>query len=925
MRRSLFGRGALCMALSALALACTAPVASADFGIAKWEAGTCDLPVCEYTSPEATFFTQVAGRPPDGITDFRVNTNGLGFPEGAVKDVRVDLPTGLSVNPQATPQCTEAELEGAGCPPLSRVGTVEVTAIGLGGEGIPIPDVVYNIVPKQGEPAEFGFHLSVPLLIDATVYLEGTVSWDSDYHEGFTIRNAPNSVPLARNRLIFEGMAGDGSFITVGSNCKGSTTTGLSVDSYEAPGTFLHYDTTPIIPVGPKIEPTGCDKVPFTPAIAVEAGTDQADSPTGGAVELKVPFEPSKPIGQANVKRAEVSLPRGMGLNPAAAEGLQACTDAQFGKGIAIGSRITEPEKVHPPAIACPAASRIGTASIQTPVLPANSLPGTVYLGQQLSRDPTSGDEYRIFVDAESPRYGVYVRLLGKVAADPQTGQLTAIFDEPSQGGLPQVPFSSFKLQFDGSKGVLTSPPTCGPNTATTRIFPWTGAAPATPSGSFALTSAPGGGACAKTMAERPFAPGFAAAPGTDRARHFTNFAVHISRPDGQQELKRVDVTLPEGATAKLKGVPYCKPDEIAAAQKSSGAEEKKKPSCPDKSRVGVASVLAGTGAKPLHITGNAYLAGRYKGAPLSLVVITPAVAGPFDLGNVVVRVPLFLEPETAQIHPLAEIPDVFGGAKLDIRSIFVNVNRKDFGLTGTNCRKGATAGTLGGGGADPTNPAAYSSFAVSAPFQARGCKRFKFRPKLRLRLFGATHRAQNPRLRAVLKTRGKDANIARASVALPHALFLDQASLAQVCTRKQFAAEECPRKSVYGRARAFTPLLAKPLEGPVYLRSSSSGLPNMVAHLEGQVDIDLVGKIDSFHGGIRTTFSRVPDVPVTKFVMTLPGGKHGLLVASTNLCAKPVVGILRFKAQNGKKVNRHTTLRTPCGKGTGRSRHHGT
>jgi hypothetical protein len=384
-------------------------------------------------------------------------------------------------------------------------------------------------------------------------------------------------------------------------------------------------------------------------------------------------------------------------------------------------------------------------------------------------------------------------------------------------------------------------------------------------------------------------------------------------------------VVLPPGATAKLKGVPYCPPAEIAAARESSGAAEKAKASCPADSEVGDVSVLAGTGASPLRIAGKAYLAGRYQGAPLSLVIVTPALAGPFDLGTVVVRVPLLLDPETAQIHPVAEIPDVFGGAKLDIRSIFVNVDRKQFTLTGTNCRKGATAGTIGGGGADPTNPAAFSAFPVSDPFQASGCKRFRFHPKLHLRLFGATRRAQHPRLRAVLKTRPKDANIARASVGLPHALFLDQASLSKVCTRVQFAAEECPRGSVYGHARATTPLLGKPLEGPVYLRSSSSGLPNLVAHLEGQVDIDLVGRIDSFRGGIRTTFDRVPDVPVTRFTMVLPGGRHGLLVASTNLCAKPVLGIVQLKAQNGKRANRQTTLRTPCGRGKGASRHRGT
>jgi len=915
-RARICGAVSTAVATVLLGAACLAPAAQA-FEVTSWEAGTCKVSNCDYGSSSSVFFTQVGGRPDFGITDFSFKKNVLGFPEGAVRDVRVDLPPGLSVNPQATPvQCSEAQLEGAGCPGGAKVGTVTVTAIQLlGVVPVPISADVFNMVPKQGEPAEFGFRVNLLGLVDLSVYLEGTVSWEGDYHEGFTIRAIPNTVPLAANRLTFEGQAGNGSFITVGTNCQGSTTSGLTVDSHEAPGNFLHYDTTPIQPKE-TISPTGCDAVPFKPSISVDPGTPTADSPTGGTFDVKVPFEPSEDIGQANVKRAAVSLPLGAGLNPAAAEKLQSCTEAQFGKGIVIGDRIADPAGVHPPAIACPPGSRVGTVSIDTPVLPAGSLPGTVFLGQQLSRDPESGKEYRIFVNAESARYGVFVRLIGEIAANPVTGRLTAKFDEPAQGGLPQVPFSSFRLSFDNAKGVLTSPPTCGPNTTTTVLTPWTGKPPATPSGNFILTGAPGGGACAKTMAERPFAPGFSAQPKSNEALAFTPFSARFTRPDGQQELKGVDIVLPPGATAVLKGVPYCPPAKIADAAERAGAAERKNASCPDDSKVGVATVLAGSGASPLKIEGDVYLAGRYKGAPLSLVVVTPAVAGPFDLGTVVVRVPLFLESESAQIHPVAEIPDVFGGAKLSVRSIFVNVNRKDFTLNGTNCRAQATAGVLRGGGADPTSPAAWSAFKVSDPYKGNGCKKLKFKPRLNLRLFGQTQRAKHPKLRAVLKARAGQANIRRASVGLPHALFLDQASLATICTRVQFAANDCPKKSVYGRARAFTPLLGDPLEGPVYLRSSNNPLPDLVAHLEGQVDIDLVGRIDSFRGGIRTTFGRVPDVPVSKFTMTLPGGKGGLLVNSTNLCKEPVQGIVRLKGHNGRKANRHVVLRTPCGKG---------
>lgn len=899
-----------------------------------WQAGTCNTPTCAPDSPKAEFYETAAGHPPFGITQFivRHKTELLHEePEVDMKTLRVDLPVGLSVNPGAVPQCDAAHPKE--CPPNTKVGESIVT---VSPElpivpPVPITAAVYNLKPKQGQPARFGFTVEpvpdLPLLPPSDIYLEADVAYESDFHEGFTIQVPKvDSVKLLKNRLIFNGRAGSaatGYFLTNPSTC------------FQPSGTFEHTYSTyaradsvqnpdPSFPNGspfveaklpPGTSPKGCNSIPFKPSLATNPGTDKVDSPAGLTTEVKLPIEPSA-TGQetSTMRTARVTLPAGMGLNPSAANGLEACTDAQFGKGTR-----------NP--VACPPASKIGTVSVATPPLPEGPLTGNIYVGEQKSRNPESGEEFRIFVAAESARYGISVRLVGNVIANAKTGQLTAVFDEPAKAvtrggnadnlpqGLPQVPFTSFRLSIDGGpKAALSSPPTCGPNTTTSQLTPWSGNADATPSAKFDLASLPGGGACPKSMGERPFAPGFKAAPKTDAVKTFTPFSAQINRPPGQQELKGLDLTLPEGATAKLKGVPYCPKDAIEKTEQRSGAAEKKNAACPKESKVGVAIVQAGTGPDPLKIEGDAYLAGRYKGAPLSLLVVTPALAGPFDLGTVVVRVPLFLDPETAQVHPKTDdIPDVFGGTKLDIRSVFLNLNREDFTLNGTNCRKAATAGVINGGGANPLDPGSYSAFKVSEPARGTGCKKLKFRPKLNIRLFGKTQRAKHPKLRAVLKARGKDANIRKASVALPHALFLDQASLATVCTRVQFAEEKCPKRSIYGKARAFTPLLGKPLEGPVYLRSSNNTLPDMVAHLEGQVDIDLVGRIDSFKGGIRTTFGRVPDVPVTKFVMTLPGGKKGLLVNSTNLCAKPVRAIIRIKAQNGKKLNRKPKLKTPC------------
>lgn len=884
--------GAAIALIALLGAAFGASSASAAFGVNRWEAGTCttDVPECTYATP-AESFNQAAGHPAVGYTDFRFNAKEvLGVPvepEGQVRNVRVDLPEGLNVNPQAVPWCSKSKFEenaALNCA-ASQVGVSEIKTT----LGTPIPPLpVYDIEPEQGHPALFGFNVPI---VNVNVYLNADIEWAGDYHEGFTISNVPNTLPLVENRLVFNGQTG-GTFLTLPSPCNGPTTTALQVESYESQTVGPLLATPP-----PPIDE--CASVPFKPTVTASA-SGPTDSSVPVSVSLNIP-QGTQPQNSSTVKNANVTLPAYTGLNPATAPGLKFCPDGSF----PLKSRA---------AISCPAESQVGTIAIEAPALPAGSLQGPVYLAEQKSRDPQSGSEYRTFFNAESSRYGVQVREEGKIKANPTTGQITGEFTE-----LPQVAFSSATLTFGPqakhSIPVLSSPPICT-NTSTSSAVPYsTGATTQTSTTELKLTQAPGGAPCAKTMAERPFKPGFLANPGTSKVLSYTPYQLNITRGEGQQEIKGFEITLPPGATAKLAGVPYCQPKEFEAAGKVSGVEEEKKSSCTPKSEIGVASILAGTGGNPLKIAGKAYLSGPYKGAPLSIVVITPAVAGPFDLGNVVVRAPLNINPETGQAQTSAEIPDVFGGVKLDIRSIFVNLNRKEFTLNGTNCKKSSVSGTVKGGGADPTNPATWSSVGVSSPAQGDGCKALKFKPKMHLRLFGQTHRAQHPKLKATLTTKKGQANTALASVALPHAIFLDQSSLGTVCTRPQFAAEQCPKRSVYGHALAYSPLLAKPLKGPVVLRSSNNTLPDMVAHLKGQVDIDLDGRIDSFKGGIRTTFARIPDLPVSKFVLVLPGGKHGLLQASTNLCAKPVKGIIRLVGQNSRKSHRHVTIQTPCKK----------
>jgi hypothetical protein len=937
-----------------------------------FQAGTCltDEPVvgepkiqCSPQTPGA-FFKIAAGHPPIGYTQYLIQHEPVTllpsppFPPGSatapikepiadrtIKTLRVDLPPGLTVNPNATPKCTLADFENQVetepgkfahvplCDPSTRVGTEEVTLVTnvdefeiapgfkvpkgfvippSEGSGTKVP--VYNIEPKEGEPALFGFVVAGK----EEVFLETDVAWQSDFHEGFTIQLPGPSAPFStlKSRLVNFGRSGDGTYLTNPTTCIAQSefphlySTWFRAHSYgEENPTFLVGST----PVEAKVEDSsgnliqqeGCDTVPFDPSIAMDAGTTNVDSPAPATIDVKLPFDPAKEGGenqsQSHVRNGEVTMPKYMGLNPSGAQGLVACTDAQFKKGV----RVYDNE--------CPANSKVGTATVESPPL-NQPLTGDVYVGTQNSNNPESGEEFRILVEAKESKEGIAVRLIGNVKADAQTGQLTAVFDEQQKlemtgstvdmpRGLPQVPFTSVKLHFDDSKSVLTSPPICS-STSTSHLEPWARAERKAVDSTVTLTSDPTGGECPKAMADRKFAPSYKANPNSTKAGSYSPFHVLITRKNGEQELKVVDVTLPKGLTGKLAGIPYCSDSTIAAAANQSGKSEEAHPSCSGESLIGTATTSSGTG-EPLKLNGKVYLAGPYKGAALSLVTITPAVAGPFDLGTVVVRVALNVEPETAQIHAVSDvIPDVFGGVKLDLRSINLDIDRNQFMINPTNCAKQATTGAINGGGADPTNSATFSSYAVNDPFQASKCNKLGFKPKLKVKLFGPTKRAKNPRLQAILTTKKGQANVLRTALTMPHSLFLDQSHIGTVCTRPQLASHTCPKASVYGHAEAKSPLLSGKLKGKVFLVSSNHKLPDLLVDLRGQVEIYLRGVISSKHGGLKTVFNNVPDVPVSKFVLKMKGGKKSLLVNSTNTCAKTQRAVLKMKGQNGKKKN---------------------
>ncbi len=925
-----------------------------------WQSANCTSESPVLCSPETPnlYYKKAGGHPPFGFTQYIIQhgeeepapglvTKPIREPKDArtIKTLRVELPAGLTVNPLATERCPLQVFKEHKCGtefPGSQVGYEEATLVtnepgvtvpplGLNEplpEGFVLPPIpgftkvpVYGLVPAPGEPALNGFIIAGA----KEVFLETDVAWQSDYHESFVIKmpeNSPHPEPpfsTLISRQVSFGTAGNGTYITNPTTCfnpeeapfERAYSTFFKAESYGEEDPSFPLGTSAIPTAFPEgLIPTGCKNVPFDPQIATDAGTTQVDSPAPATVETTLPFiAGGNTISESHLRNAKITLPAGMGLNPSGSNGLLACSDAQFKQS---GTRAP---------VECPQGSKIGTVEIETPPLPAGSLKGDVYLGEQLSRDPTSGNEFRIFVDAESPATGISVRLVGKTKADPVTGQLTTELNE-----TPQTPFTSVKLRFDGAKSVLSSPPTCATAETTSSLEPWsTPASTKAPSGKFTLSSVPGGGSCPQTLAQRSFAPSYTAATDSTKAGAYSPFRVHIGRPDGQQEVKLVNVTLPKGLTGNLSGIPYCSDAALTAAAASSGKAEQASPSCSSASRIGSTSTTSGTGANPIQLPGTAYLAGPYQGAPLSFAVVTPAVSGPFDLGTVVVRVALNVNPETAQINAVSDaIPDVYGGVKLDLRSIDVNVDRNKFMLNPTSCAAQATSGTINGAGGDASNPVAWSAYAVSAPFQASQCNKLGFKPKLHTRLYGPTARAKNPRIRAILEARKGDANVSRTALTLPHSLFLDQSHIKTVCTRVQLAAQACPGGAVYGHAEAKTPLLSKKLKGPVYLVSSKHELPDLVADLRGQVNIQLDGVISSKHGGLKTVFNSTPDVPVTKFILNMQGGNKSLLVNSTNTCKGKQLAVLNIKGQNGKKVqnNKYGLNISSCGGSNGKKHH---
>jgi hypothetical protein len=694
----------------------------------------------------------------------------------------------------------------------------------------------------------------------------------------------------------------------------------LGIESWENPASTAQgsFVTATDPPASTPLGTAGCDRVPFAPDLTVQPTTDNAESPSGIAVSLTVPVDGlENPVGisQSNLKDAKVSLPEGMTINPGYADGVQYCSASQVG----LTSGDGDPIRFDKAPDSCPDASQLGEVRIDTPLID-EPLNGAVYVAQQNDPDTPGAENpfnslLGLYIVAEGS--GVQVKLAGEVAPDPKTGQVTTTFLNN-----PQVPFSRFTLKFKGGqRAPLAMPSSCGTYTTTAQLTPWARPTqPVTVADSFKVSHGPDGGPClADSPGARGFSPQLSAGSVNPQAGAYSRFVLRMSRNDGEQEITSFSADLPPGLSGKLAGVAKCPDAAIESAKTKSGAQELANPSCPASSQVGSVLVGSGVGSLLTYVPGKVYLAGPYKGSPLSVATITPAKTGPFDVGTVVVRSALRVDPDDAQVHVDSAgsdpIPTIKEGITLHVRDIRVNMDRPDFTLNPTNCNPFAITARLTGTGADFANPGDDSTASPSNRFQVANCAALGFKPKLSFHLKGGTNRGDYPAFTATLKARPGDANIARTAVTLPHSEFLAQEHIRTVCTRVQFAADACPPASIYGQAKATSPLIDAPLQGPVYLRSSSNPLPDLVAKLDGEFEVVLVGRIDSINQSIRNTFDVIPDAPVTQFTLSMQGGKKGLLVNSKNLCKGVNRADVRMTGQNGKTYNYKPVVSDRCKK----------
>jgi hypothetical protein len=834
---------------------------------------------------------------------------------GDPQDLVVKTPPGLVGNPSNFPKCPRSRLtidalplgeNPSGCPSNTQVGvaTVDVTSGNYIG---PVTLGVYNIQPGPNEPALLGIEGGVVNVVPVAVPIQLTASAGDNYSLTATIQSLPRQpldvhtlgstvtlwgIPAAHNRC--NGDSNGAISVAAGScvepippdapaqrkpfmenptGCVRTPLTTLYVNTHEEPEVYS--EALASLPI-----PTDCAGVPFAPSISLqpspasESGTTQAGAPTGLSVDLHLP-QGNDPNGRgtAEVEKAVVTLPAGMTVSPSAASvGLQACTDEQFAA------------KSDSPA-SCPSASVIGEDEVQSPLVLSGPLKGKVYLGQPMSTDPTSGEMFRIFEELQG--FGLDIKLPGSVTANPATGQLTATF-----ANLPELPFEDFRLRFKGGpNAVLVNAPTCGANTTTSQLFPYSSpSTSATPSSTFMTSYDGNGGPCPATL---PFGPSSSISMASNQAGALAPMSVTFARADETQPLGQITARLPKGLLGYVSKVQLCEAPAALAG------------TCGPESRIGTVTTAVGAGSDPLTVGGSVYLAHGSNGYPFLLSVVVPAVAGPYDLGNVVVPVWLQVNSDGSITAISGPLPSILDGIPLDIRASTMTIDRPGFTFNPTNCSPLSMSGMI----ASVSGTVA----GIAAPFQVGGCASLPFRPSFQEATQGSTSRRNGASLTVRVAQNSGEADIHSVHVELPKQLPPRLTTLQRACTERQFASDpaRCPRGSVVGTAIATTPTLSVPLVGPAILVShGGTAFPDLEVVLQGEgVTVVLDGATNIKRGVTSSTFASLPDVPISGFELTLPEGPYSLLSAIGHLCTSRLSMPTTIVGWNGDVIKQNTKI----------------
>jgi hypothetical protein len=448
-----------------------------------------------------------AGAHTDLTTSFALARDGAGSVEGLLRSMEVVLPTGFMLYPAAM-TCAPAQLQLAECPAGAQIGTIEVELRLSAATDMTLTEPLYNMASSPGSTAVYGFVGGE--LVAGTI----VVSVGPDSRVRASARNVFSSTELLRLSLTVSGVNP--------TRCTAAPLTAelRDVESWEG-------ETQPpqVAAVGPF---TNCESLSFAPTIAVAPEDTQAGTPAGYEVDLRVPqTEGAEGLASAELEEAVVSMPAGVVLSPSAANGLQACTEAQVG----IGSERP---------VECPNASKLGVASVITPAL-SGELKGSLYLGGPPS-GLIAGPPFTVYLTLEG--HGAFVKVRGAVATNPTTGQITATFDES-----PELPFNELKLHLTGgSRAPLANPRACTDAEgvpieygAESELTPWTApfespAMPASPP--FEITGCQG----------PRFDPTFVAGTTNNQAGAPSPLTVTVSREDADEELGGIAVTSPPGS-----------------------------------------------------------------------------------------------------------------------------------------------------------------------------------------------------------------------------------------------------------------------------------------------------------------------------------------------------------------------------------------